>query len=193
MQKPIHARFSLRALLLASIVIGSLVGFLVMRAQRQRFGTQAMAVKKLIEKAKVEHQDIDRQRERASIALNAGREAILGHLFALKNGGGIRDGGKPESEIRLDQLNHQLDEFVNKLGEDHRQVRLFEETIREWENYFEIQQSDPLAELDLKIEPERVLQKYINNLEGRLADLEIIINSNNQRLIRFQEMSYFVE
>jgi len=143
------------------------------------FEVQVREIGKLLEAAKSELQSLDAEKGRAAIALVSGREAILGHLFKLKQTGKIKDdGSRPERvadsgiELRISELKIQLSALLKRLGDGHRDVQTLRETIREWEAHYENQQADATSLVDTKMEPEQVLQLYVQTIDEDIADIQ---------------------
>ena len=154
------------------------------------FEVQVREIGQLLEKAKSELANADAEKRRATIALNNGREAIHGHLFKLKQTGKIRDDGSrsPESEdsnigLRISELNIQLRSLLTRLGEGHRDVLTLKETISEWESFRDSQDAGEVdgEVVEIRMEPEQVLQLYVQTLEEQIADIRRTIEINAPR------------
>ena len=144
----------------------------------------------LLEKAKLDLAAADADKRRATLALNNGREAVLGHLFKLKQRSEIGADGSRTSELkdssidlRISELNIQLKSLLARLGNGHRSVQTLEETIAQWERFRDSQKSDEVdgAIVEGKMKPEQTLQLYVESLDERIAEIQSTIKINAPR------------
>ena len=151
---------------------------------------QVRELRELLQEAQMQLAALDAEKRRATIAFNSGRDAIHGHLFKLKQTGKIRDDGsrRPEREdnnieLRISELQIERKSLLTRLGEGHRQVQLLNETIAQWENFRDSQISGEVdgQVVEIKMEPEQVLQLHIQALEDEIADLRSTIDINGPR------------
>ncbi len=155
------------------------------------FEVQVRDIGKLLEKAKIELQVLAADKNRASTALNSGREAIVGYIWNLKQTGKIRDDGtRPDErasdaniDMRIREQRIALSGMLKRLGPGHRDVQTLKETIEEWEKFRDSQQDSSLGGdiFDRKMEPEQVLALYIQTLDEQITDLQGTIQINAPR------------
>ena len=203
MQKTkLFSRFSLKALLIATVAVGIAVGIYAQRSRNQRFQIHTHALDHLINEVGLEIPEIEHRKRRALRDLASGKKAILGHLFAMAQGGGIHSDEKTENELLLDDLKLQLKLLTRRLSSDHQDVQLLKEIVLDWERFLEIEGSDcPRVRVKMNwrtpgwenMEPDQVLNLYVDFLEKQLSDLKRILEENTPRLARFREISNIVE
>ena len=139
------ARFSLRTLLIVTVAVGIAIGIYVQHSQSQRFQIHTCAVDHLISEVGLEIPEVEHRKRRALRALASGREAIIGYLWNMGQGGGIHSDGKTENELLLDDLKHQLNLLTKRLGSDHQDVQVLKEIVLDWERFLEIEGSGALG------------------------------------------------
>ena len=196
------ARFSLRAFLIATTAVGIAIGIFAQRSRGQRFQIHAQAVDHLIDEVGLEIPEIEHRKRRALRVLASGKEAILGHLWAMGQGGGLHSDAKTENELLLDDLKLQLKLLTRQLGSDHQDVEVLKEIVRDWERFLEIEESGrSWVSVKMKwrtpdsenMEPDEVLHLFVDFLEKQLSDLKRILKENTRRLARFREISNILE
>ena len=190
MQKSTGAQFSLRVLLLVTIVAGSAIGFYVQRSRSQRFEAHARAVQQLVENAEGEIRILEHRKQQASHALTCGLQAVLEYHNNMYGSRLIEidpETGKTPDE-RLEGLKLQLSALTKQQGDNEQEVHFLRDTIR----LLEIQQPVLFAH-GKGLTPEQLLQNHIHDLEKQIAELETIVQNNAETSNRFRKMSKRVE
>ncbi len=129
-------------------------------------------------------------RERSNAALAKGPEEIESLVWILNNEKKILDIGRQNEQIgndevlikrEIDQLEMELEQLSQRVGPSHPNYKVVKKQLEFRKNQLDGERDEELIQLGL--DPEVVLRRYLLSLNQRISDEELKIENNSAQLI----------